>query len=398
MAADKTAAGASAKKTAAKKTAAKKTAAKKTAAKKTAFPPPPRTGGRVSFPGISSRAYEHPSDRAALVALRSVPGFDVLLKGSFGFFSERRLRMMSLASSVRVDDRQFAALNDIYLDAVRILDIAKAPELYVSQDPRVNAWTLGLDNPFIVVTTGMLDLLDDEEVRAVLGHELGHVLSGHALYSSVLFTLMRIGGVSSAIPLGGLGLRAVVTALKEWYRKAELSCDRAALLVSQDPGAVTRVHMKMAGGVRIGEMNLPAFLAQAEEYESTGDAREGVIRILNVLDATHPFAVVRALEIKRWVESGAYAQVLAGSYPSRADDPRASFVDEVKAAAASYKQSFDQSPDPLTKFLRDVGANTANLGGWIAEQVRKVTRPETTDADTSHADTASRPHHQDPED
>ncbi len=163
--------------------------------------------------------------------------------------------------------------------------------------------------------------------------------------------------------------------------------------MSQDPGAVTRVHMKMAGGVRISEMNLPAFLAQAEEYESTGDAREGVIRILNVLDATHPFAVVRALEIKRWVESGAYANVLAGSYPSRADDPRASFVDEVKAAAASYKQSFDQSPDPLTKFLRDVGANTANLGGWIAEQVRKVTRPETTDADT-----ASRPHHQDPED
>ena len=96
-----------------------------------------------------------------------------------------------------------------------------------------------------------------------------------------------------------------------------------------------------------------------------------------MLDATHPFAVVRALEIKRWVESGDYGRVLAGSYPNRADDPRASFVDEVKAAAASYKQSFDQSPDPLTKFLRDVGANTANLGGWLAEQVRKVTQPGT---------------------
>ena len=325
-----------------------------------------------------------------------MPGFDVLLKGSFGFFSERRLRMMSLASSVRVDERQFAGLHDMYLDAARVLDIAKVPELYVSQDPRVNAWTLGLDNPFIVITTGTLDLLDDDEVRAILGHELGHVLSGHALYSSVLFTLMRIGGVTSAIPLGGLGLRAVVTALKEWYRKAELSCDRAALLVSQDPAAVTRVHMKMAGGARVAEMNLPAFLAQAEEYESTGDAREGVIRILNVLDATHPFAVVRALEIKRWVESGDYGRVLAGSYPNRADDPRASFVDEVKAAAASYKQSFDQSPDPLTKFLRDVGSNTANLGGWLAEQVRKVTQPGTargtdsTDHDsTDHDNTDS---------
>ena len=206
---------------------------------------------------------------------------------------------------------------------------------------------------------------------------------------------MRIGGVTSAIPLGGLGLRAVVTALKEWYRKAELSCDRAALLVNQDPAAVTRVHMKMAGGARVGEMNLPAFLAQAEEYESTGDAREGVIRILNVLDATHPFAVVRALEIKRWVESGDYGRVLAGSYPNRADDPRASFVDEVKAAAASYKQSFDHSPDPLTKFLRDVGSNTANLGGWLAEQVRKVTQPSSAHSDSPHSDG---PHSTDSED
>jgi Zn-dependent protease with chaperone function len=328
--------------------------------------------GRAAFPGISSRAYEHPSDRAALVALRAVPGFDVLLKSTFGFFSERRLRMMYLASAVRVDERQFAGVFEIYRDAARILDIQKLPELFITQEPRVNAWALGLDNPFIVVSTGTVDLLDDDELRVVLGHELGHCLSGHALYSSVLFTLMRISGVSNAIPLGGLGLRAIVTALKEWYRKAELSCDRAGLLVSQDPGAVTRVHMKMAGGARVEDMDLQAFLAQGEEYEATGDAREGVIRILNLLNATHPFAVVRALEIKRWVESGDYERVLAGAYPNRADDPRASFVDEVKAAASSYKQSFDRSPDPLMRFVRDVGAGTANLGGWVAEQVRKM--------------------------
>jgi len=342
--------------------------------------PPKATGSgsdrppveRVAFPGISSRTYEHPADRAALVSLRSVPGFDVLLKGMFGFFSERRLRMMYLASAVRVDERQFAAVYEIYRDAARTLDLDKVPELYISQEPRVNAWALGLDNPFIVVSTGTLDLLDDDELRVVLGHELGHVLSGHALYSSVLFTLMRISGVANAIPLGGLGLRAIVTALKEWYRKAELSCDRAGLLVSQDPAAATRVFMKMAGGARVEAMNLQAFLAQAEEYESTGDAREGVVKVLNALNATHPFAVVRALEIKRWVESGEYSRILAGSYPNRADDPRASFVDEVKAAAASYKQSFDRSPDPLMKFLRDVGGGTANLGGWVADQVRKM--------------------------
>jgi Zn-dependent protease with chaperone function len=349
-----------------KKTAAKKAAAKKTVTR-SATPK-----GRTAFPGISSRAYEHPADRAALVALRSVPGFDVLIKGMFGFFSERRLRMMFLGSAVRVDERQFANVHAIFLDAARILDIENPPELYVSQDPTVNAWTLGLDHPFVVVSTGTLDLLDDDELRVVLGHELGHALSGHALYSSVLFTLMRVTGVGSFIPLGNLGLRAIVMALKEWYRKAELSCDRAGLLVSQDPGAVTRVHMKVAGGARVADMDLQAFLAQAEEYESTGDAREGVIRILNLMNATHPFAVLRALEIKRWVESGEYERILAGSYPNRADDPRTSFVDEVKAAAASYKHSFDNSPDPLFKFLRDVGGGTVNLGNWVADQVRKM--------------------------
>jgi Zn-dependent protease with chaperone function len=337
---------------------------------------------RVAFPGISSRAYEHPADRAALVALRGVPGFDVLLKGMFGFFSERRLRMMYLASAVRTDETQFATIHAIHLDAARILDIETVPELYITQDPSVNAWTLGLDRPFIVVSTGLLDLLDDDEVRVVLGHELGHALSGHALYSSVLYSLMRISGVSSAIPLGGLGLRAIVVGLKEWYRKAELSCDRAALLVSQDPAAVTRVHMKMAGGARVEEMNLPAFLAQAEEYEATGDAREGVIRVLNLVNATHPFAVLRALEIKRWVESGEYERILSGEYALRADDSRNSFVDEVKAAAASYKQSFDRSPDPLMKFLRDLGGGTASVGNWVADQVRKMASgPKNDDED-----------------
>jgi len=340
-----------------------------------------RAGERVAFPGISSRAYEHPADRAALVALRSVPGFDALLKGMFGFFSERRLRMMFLGSAVRVDERQFAGVHAIFLDAARILDIEKPPELYVTQDPTVNAWTLGLDHPFVVVNTGLLDLLDDDELRVVLGHELGHASSGHALYSSVLFTLMRLSGVGTVIPLGQWGLRAIVISLKEWYRKAELSCDRAGLLVSQDPAAVTRVHMKMAGGARVADMNLQAFLEQAEEYEATGDAREGVIRVLNLINATHPFAVLRALEIKRWVESGEYERILAGAYANRADDQHTSFIDEVKAAAASYKQSFDRSPDPLFKFLRDIGNGTVNLGGWVAEQVRKMAGGGRSDGD-----------------
>jgi Zn-dependent protease with chaperone function len=334
---------------------------------------------RKVFPGISSRAYEHPADRAALVTLRAVPGFDTFLRVMAGAFSERRVRMMFLASGVRVGEQQFSEVHRIHADCVRILDLGWEPELYVVQDPRVNARTLGLDKPFIVINTGLLDLLDDEELRVVIGHELGHVLSGHALYSSVLFFLMELLRVGTWLPLGNIGLRAIVEALREWFRKAELSCDRAGLLVSQDPGAAMRVHMKIAGGARVEDMNLVAFLDQAEEYTKAGDVRDSVIRILNLLGSTHPFSVVRALELRRWIEAGDYERILAGTYPLRADDPATSFTEEMKAAARSYKESIDNSDDPLMKFIRDLGDTANAAGGWFADRVRNATRPRDRD-------------------
>jgi Zn-dependent protease with chaperone function len=321
---------------------------------------------RTSFPQISSRAWEHPADRAALVALRKIPGFDRLLRTIAGVFSERRLRLLFLAAAVRVGEEQFRTVHGLLLDGVRVLDLPEAPELYIAQDSQPNAFTIGLDRPFIVLTSGLVDLLDDDELRVVIGHELGHVLSGHALYSTVLFTLLRMSGVASWMPLGALGLRVFVHGLKEWYRKAEVSCDRAGLLVGQDPGASTRVQMKLAGGGRLGEMSLVAFLGQAEEYEASGDARDGVIRVLNLLERTHPFSVLRTLALKRWVESGDYERILAGAYPRRQDDPAASFTDEVKAAARSYRDRFTSSNDPLFTFLREVAEQAGAAGGRAA--------------------------------
>jgi len=330
---------------------------------------------RVTFPGISSRAWEHPADRAALVALRAVPGFDSLLRTMAGVFSERRLRLLYLASAVRVSERQFPTVHRLLVDSAGVLDLRDRPEVYVVQEPRVSATTIGLDRPFVLLSTGLLDLLDDEELRVVVGHELGHVLSGHAVYSSVLFTLMRMSGIAGWVPFGAVGLRAIVEALKEWYRKTEISCDRAGLLAGQDPGAAMRVHMKTAGGARVAEMDLVAFLEQAEEYQSAGDARDGVIRVLNLLDTTHPFSVLRALELRHWVESGAYEQILAGTYPLRADDPGVSLSEELRAAVRSYRDSFDASNDPLVKLLRDLAQGGNSAGSWLADKVRGRTRP-----------------------
>src|ERR1700737_1986303 len=151
--------------------------------------PPERN--RTRLPGISSRAYEHPADRSALVALRKLTGFDLILKNLAGLFNDRSLRLMFLASSVRASEQQFPLLYQAMLDGAYILDLPKVPELYISQNPMVNAMTLGTDKPFIVITTGMVELFDLEEMRFAIGHELGHVLSGHSVYRTMLFHLLR---------------------------------------------------------------------------------------------------------------------------------------------------------------------------------------------------------------
>jgi Zn-dependent protease with chaperone function len=325
--------------------------------------------GRVRFPEISSRAYEHPADRSALVALRTLSGFDVVLRRLSGLFQERRHRLLYLASAVRVSDRQFRGVDRLYGEAVGTLDLPARPELYVVQHPVPNSQTLGMDEPFVLVTTALLDLLDDEELRFILGHELGHAHSGHAVYQTMLQHLVRLSANLGWLPVGFWGLRALIAALREWARKAELSGDRAGLLVGQDPDAALRVHMKTAGGARLSEMDSEAFLAQAAEYDATGDLRDGVLKLLNLEGQTHPFAVLRAAELRRWAESEEYARALAGDYPRRTDDRSASIADEVRAAARSYRDSFDLSADPLIGVLRDVGGGVAGardrIFGWM---------------------------------
>ncbi len=326
---------------------------------------------RARFPGISSRAYEHPADRTALVALRKLEGFDTVLRKLAGVFRERSVRLLFLASAVRVGPTQFRDVHDMVADAAATLDLPEPPELYVIHDPRAQAYTLGVDRPWIVVTTGMLDLLDAEELRFAIGHEVGHVLSGHAVYRTMLFHLLRLSRGLAWMPLGYWGLRAIIAALEEWSRKSELSCDRAGLLVGQDVDAALRAQMKSAGGSRLREMDTSAFLAQAEEYDAAGDVRDGVLKLLNMQGTTHPFAVLRAGEMRRWVDSGQYGRILAGDYPRRADDRTSSVSDEAAAAAQSYRDRMNESNDPLFGLLKDLGDAAAGAGGRLIDRLTR---------------------------
>jgi Zn-dependent protease with chaperone function len=263
---------------------------------------------------------------------------------------------------VRASDQQFPQLYQSMLDACYVLDLPTVPELFITQDPLVNAMALGADKPFIVITTGLVDLMDPEEARFIIGHEVGHVLSGHAVYRTMLFHLIRLAARIAWMPIGYLGLRGIIWGLEEWYRKSELSCDRAGLLAGQDVEAARRALMKTAGGSRMSELSHDAFHQQAHEYDAVPDVREGLLKLLQLQGTTHPFAVIRFAELDRWASDGDYRQILAGTYPRREDDRDASVGDEVRAAAKSYQDSWSRSADPLIGAVRGVAETAAGAG------------------------------------
>jgi Zn-dependent protease with chaperone function len=315
---------------------------------------------RVRFPEISPRAYEHPADKGALAGLRAVPGVSEVLKAAAGLFSERGERLMALASAIRVGERQYPTLDRLRLECAATLDLPVLPNVFILRSADANAFAIGMDQPFIVLTTDLVEALDTEALRFVIGHEMGHILSGHAVLRTLLIRLIQLQASMSLVPIGALGLRAVIAALREWFRKAELTCDRAGLLCGQDAQAALRTHIYLAGGTDVSEIDIPSFLRQAEEYEQIEDIRDSIHKFRNVELMTHPLAVVRAAQLQRWAATADYRRILSGD-----EDPGTTFMDDLRGAARSYRDSATQSTDPLMKVLSEVGAGVSDAAGRI---------------------------------
>lgn len=307
---------------------------------------------------ISPIAWEHPADRAALNALRKVPGFDLALRKVFGLFGERAIRLAFKANAVRVSESQYPRVHQRLLRVCEVLDVEKPPELYVSQTPLVNAGAVGMSEPFIVLNSSMLEVLGPDEVEAVIGHEVGHILSGHVLYRTLLILLLNL--VVFRYPLAGLAVRPILMALLEWYRKSEISSDRAGLLAVQDPQVSMRALMHLAGGTRGTTLNLEEFVAQSEEYRAGGDLLDSVYKVLNVLGATHPFAVVRVAELRDWIESGAYDRILDGDYRRRGEEDTRPYREDLKEAVSGYR-------DAAREIMDEVDAAVDRLRDRIGE-------------------------------
>jgi Zn-dependent protease with chaperone function len=312
--------------------------------------------GAYKLDQISPRAIQHPADRAATAALQSVPYLDAVIRKLIELGYERALRQYFLGSSVRLGDRQLPRYWALEREVFNVLDLPEVPDLYLSSLPIANAFVFGAGQPIVMVSSELVDLLDEDGVRVVMAHEAAHVLCDHVLYGTALQILVRL---SSRLPLlAGLPIRAVTAALMEWYRAAELTCDRAAAVVTRDPLAVNRVLMTLAAGAAASELDLDAFMAQGLDYTERGRGLERLSRLLIDLNLTHPMPVKRAHELLKWVREGEYDRIIDGEYVKRGEEPPPR--EEADAASKHYA-------DRVKGAFKDAGESIGDVGKQLSD-------------------------------
>jgi Zn-dependent protease with chaperone function len=307
---------------------------------------------------ISPRAWQHPADKAASAALSAIPQLDRVVRKLIELGYERALRQQALGSSVRLSEAQLSDVWSEHVHAYVTLDMGDPPPLYMTQFPIANAMVIGAKQPIVVVNSELVALLDPPQRRAVFAHEAAHILADHALYGTALAILTGLAR-AGRLPLPLVPIR---TALLEWSRAAELSCDRGAALVTRDPLAVCRTFMSLAGGAMVDRLDLDAFMKQGLEYTDEGTGFERLTRLLIDIGVTHPLPVRRVHELMKWVQGGDYDRIVGGAYARRGEP--AGVREESGEAVSFYAERFSRA-------FRQAGDAVGSMGGQLADWLRR---------------------------
>lgn len=248
----------------------------------------------------------HPEDESALNAMKNVPGFDTLVKKFMQIGYETMLHGVNMASKIRLSETQ---LPEIYHKVTKICDKLEisCPEVYLEMSPYPNAYTYGDTDIFMVLTSGLFDYLDSDEIDSVIAHECGHIVCHHVLYHTIAEFLRT--GVSGLI--GDLA-EPLKLAVYYWSRKSELSADRAAALTC-GVETVVKTQLRLAGGPKVltDNVNIEEWANQAEQYEEIrgGSLWDRFLQMGATMMLDHPFAAVRVREALNWSKTDEFKTV-----------------------------------------------------------------------------------------
>jgi Zn-dependent protease with chaperone function len=257
-----------------------------------------RPGGGAETTGHD---YTYTFDRQSRVAFENTKPVALAVEASVRLFKQMGKHQL-LGNAVKVSERQFPRIHGITKQACDTLQIAM-PQVFVVNSPVFNAGTLGTnDDSFVMVHSSLVDQYSDDELLTVIGHECGHIHNSHVAYLTALHYLSFMAGMF--LPWI---LQPAMIALRTWSRRAEITCDRAGMLVAKNTQASERAITKLAVGSRklYEEFNLDAFLEQHEE----GSA--GIGRYMEVF-ATHPWLPKRVLAMRVFGESQLYHKAMGG--------------------------------------------------------------------------------------
>lgn len=261
--------------------------------------------------GLKADQFRHPLDLEATNALKQLPGLDMVIRNLLGPVAEQFFYLENIASSILVSEQQLPHLHELLIEACRVLDL-EPPQLYVRQHPVPNAYTFAMrgKQPFVVMHTSLIELLTPEEIQAVIAHELGHLKCEHSVYLTLANLIVLAAG---QLPYGAIVTQPIRDQIMTWVRCAEFTCDRAALLATQNPRIMMSVLMKLTGGSPslVSQLNLDAFIAQARAYDDVSKTEIGeMLKQLQTAQLSHPVPVLRAREIDRWASSHDYQSLI----------------------------------------------------------------------------------------
>jgi len=260
--------------------------------------------------------FQHPFDMKAIKALKNKTGLEAFITQFNKHGIERVLRIQRTGSNLRINQKTLPEIYGFLADICKILDLNKIPELYIEWQYSVNASVIGVENPIMVLQSGSIDLLSQEELQFIIGHEVGHIKCNHILYHQIAEVVPLLAGIAGnlTLGLGGLLATGIEFALLNWHRMSEFSADRAGLLACQDINVAIKVLSKMAGipSKYFNSLDTKEFLEQARHFESFDyDTLDKVAKVVSVMGRSHPWTVMRAAELLRWVDSGEYEKVLS---------------------------------------------------------------------------------------
>lgn len=271
---------------------------------------------RIQLVGLDSKLYEHPFDKKALSALQTLPGLDTLLNAYLNWTDVKWNIIELKGSNFHVTESSCPELYKQVMSDAQILNLRDYPLIYTEWNYSLNAYTRGYkDTTLLMLYSGVIDLLEKAEQDYIIGHELGHIKSRHYIFHQ-LATHFAI--LATQVPLGMALLKPIQLALFYWIRMSEFTADRAGLLATQDLDAAISGIIKMSGMPKkyYENINRDTFIKEAVEYESSISGVEKAMKNMLILDDTHPWTLLRALELVKWVESGEYEKILSSCTPT----------------------------------------------------------------------------------